>query len=151
MAEIHSRCQQYDVPGPGLRGKQTFGYGAELIPVWLKALNTSSRSSWSLPFCITIIVLRLSEAPFIVLLFGKTSLLYHQKMSMWVVQSCGLNAPQLCFTSSVCTAENEHLFTSPDAISVYLIAKHNPNCHLAMPAPSPIICGSLKVTKCCHV
>lgn len=44
---IRSDCQQCEVPLPGLGGKQSLSYSTKLMPVWLNALDTSSRGFWS--------------------------------------------------------------------------------------------------------
>lgn len=128
---------------PGLGGKQSLSYSAELMPVWLNALDTNSRGFWSLH----IIVFRAYGASLIVLLpfwpsSAEANPLYHQNMTIvccsnhlkiqraWILHhnwchfgwKCRSAFLKLGFISSRCVAENEHLFTSPDTLSVYLIA-----------------------------
>lgn len=156
---------------PGLGGKQSLSYSAELMPVWLNALDTNSGGFWSLHHYSSLAY----RASLIVLLSfwpssAEANLLYHHKMTivcrsnhlkiqwMWMLHQNGCH-----FENAVTLYTEARLYFQqmrsgewtfvyiPRYIKCLFDSKHNPNCHLAMPAPSPISHGSLKVTKCCHV
>lgn len=104
-------------PRPGLGGKQSFSYSAELMPVWLNAPDTNSRGFWSLrhyssqglqgfPYCAALFLTSFSRGRDLV-----SSENDH-----------GVSLVRALLTSSRRVAENARLFTSPGTLSVYLMA-----------------------------